>query len=215
MQRMSRKHSLKIQFRLSVAGAGRSCWDWWQFRSCLQLSAQLLSDVRSGGYNKPNLDESDRLKYWLMKSEPDVFGIADLERDRTTIWDGVRNYQARNFLKSMQAGDLAFFYHSNTNPPGIVGLMQVVEAEVVDPSQFDPDGEYYDPKSTAIAPRWHTVKVEFVCTFDAQITLARLRELFTPEQLLVVKQGNRLSVIPILDRIAAQILQISKDVMTS
>jgi predicted RNA-binding protein with PUA-like domain len=141
-----------------------------------------------------------------MKSEPQVFGIADLERERTTIWDGVRNYQARNFLKSMQVGDLAFFYHSNTKLPGIVGLMQIIGSEVVDPSQFDPSGEYYDPKSTAIAPRWHTVKVEFVRTFSHSITLANLRELFTPEELLVVKQGNRLSVMPIADRVAEQIL---------
>jgi predicted RNA-binding protein with PUA-like domain len=142
-----------------------------------------------------------------MKSEPDVYGIADLDRDRFTIWDGVRNYQARNFLKSMQVGDLALFYHSNTNPPGIVGLMQIVESQVVDPSQFDLDGEYYDPKSTLAAPRWHTVKVEFVRAFDRQITLAQLRDRFTPEELLVVKQGNRLSVMPILDRVATQILE--------
>jgi predicted RNA-binding protein with PUA-like domain len=149
------------------------------------------------------------LNYWLMKSEPDVFGIADLQRDRFTIWDGVRNYQARNFLKSMQVGDLAFFYHSNTNPPGIVGLMEIVAAQVVDPSQFDPDGEYYDPKSTAAAPRWHTVKVEFVRSFDTQITLATLKEQFTPDRLLVVKQGNRLSVMPILDRVAEEILALA------
>jgi predicted RNA-binding protein with PUA-like domain len=142
-----------------------------------------------------------------MKSEPDVYGIADLDRDRFTIWDGVRNYQARNFLKSMQVGDLALFYHSNTNPPGIVGLMQIVESQVVDPSQFDLDGEYYDPKSTLAAPRWHTVKVEFVRAFDRQITLAQLRDRFTPEELLVVKQGSRLSVMPILDRVATQILE--------
>lgn len=145
-----------------------------------------------------------------MKSEPDVFGISDLERDRVTIWDGVRNYQARNFLKSMQVGDLAFFYHSNTKPPGIVGLMQIVAAQVVDPSQFDPAGDYYDPKSTSLAPRWHTVKVEFVRTFSTAMTLATLRELFTPEQLLVIKQGNRLSIMPILDRVAAQILQLAE-----
>ncbi len=142
-----------------------------------------------------------------MKSEPDVYGIADLDRDRFTIWDGVRNYQARNFLQSMQVGDLAFFYHSNTNPPGIVGLMQIVEAQVIDPSQFDLDGEYYDPKSTLAAPRWHTVKVEFVRAFDRQITLSQLRDRFTAEELLVVKQGNRLSVMPILDRVATQILE--------
>lgn len=141
-----------------------------------------------------------------MKSEPDVYGIADLERDRTTIWDGVRNYQARNFLKSMEVGDLAFFYHSNTKPPGIVGLMKIIESQVVDPSQFDLDSDYYDPKSTQTAPRWHTVKLEFVSTFDRQIDLNELRDRFTPEELLVVKQGNRLSVMPILDNIAERIL---------
>jgi predicted RNA-binding protein with PUA-like domain len=144
-----------------------------------------------------------------MKSEPDVYGISDLERDRTTIWDGVRNYQARNFLKSMQVGDLAFFYHSNTQPPGIIGLVQIVESQVVDPSQFDPTGEYYDPRSTTAAPRWHTVKVEFVRTFAATIALATLRDRFTPEQLLVVKQGNRLSVMPIENRVAAAILEMT------
>ncbi len=150
------------------------------------------------------------MNYWLMKSEPDVYGIAELERDRVTIWDGVRNYQARNFLKSMVVGDLAFFYHSNTSPPGIVGLMQVVESQVVDPSQFDSTGEYFDPKSTPDAPRWHTVKVEFVRIFSTQLTLTNLRAQFTPEQLLVVKQGNRLSVLPIGEDIANQILQLVK-----
>jgi predicted RNA-binding protein with PUA-like domain len=141
-----------------------------------------------------------------MKSEPDVYGIADLERDQTTIWDGVRNYQARNFLKSMEVGDLAFFYHSNTKPPGIVGLMKIVESQVVDPSQFDLASDYYDPKSTQMAPRWHTVKLEFVNTFEQQIDLTELRDRVTPEELLVVKQGNRLSVMPILEDIADRIL---------
>lgn len=145
-----------------------------------------------------------------MKSEPDVYGIADLECDRTTIWDGVRNYQARNFLKSMEVGDLAFFYHSNTKPPGIVGLMKIIESQVVDPSQFDLDSDYYDPKSTQLAPRWHTVKLEFVRTFDRQIDLTELRDRFTPEELLVVKQGNRLSVMPILKNTAEKILELTE-----
>jgi predicted RNA-binding protein with PUA-like domain len=144
-----------------------------------------------------------------MKSEPAVYGITDLEQGKFTIWDGVRNYQARNFLKSMTVGDLAFFYHSNTKPPGIVGLMKVIESQVVDPSQFDIDSDYYDPKSTQIAPRWQTIKVEFVQRFDRQIELNELRQRFTPEELLVVKQGSRLSVMPILDRVAEQILQMS------
>ena len=143
-----------------------------------------------------------------MKSEPDVYGIATLELDRTTIWDGVRNYQARNFLKSMEVGDLAFFYHSNTKSPGIVGLMKIIESQVVDPSQFDLDSDYYDRKSTQVAPRWHTVKLEFVRAFDRQIDLTELRDRFTPEELLVVKQGNRLSVMPILEDVADRILQI-------
>jgi predicted RNA-binding protein with PUA-like domain len=151
------------------------------------------------------------LNYWLLKSEPDVYGIDHLELDRMTIWDGVRNYQARNFLKSMEVGDLAFFYHSNTKPPGIVGLMQIVESQVIDPSQFDPDSEYYDPKSTPIAPRWHTVKVEFVRAFASKIDLETLRDRFTPAELLVVKQGNRLSVIPIDHQVAEQILQMTED----
>jgi predicted RNA-binding protein with PUA-like domain len=146
-----------------------------------------------------------------MKSEPDVYGINDLERDLTTIWDGVRNYQARNFLKSMAVGDLAFFYHSNTKPPGIVGLMQIIAAQVVDPSQFDPDSDYYDPKSTQASPRWHTVKLEFIRSFDRQLDLTELRDQFTPADLLVVKQGNRLSVMPIATNIAEQLLLLAEE----
>jgi predicted RNA-binding protein with PUA-like domain len=148
------------------------------------------------------------MSYWLMKSEPDVFGIDRLQRERTTLWDGVRNYQARNFLKSMQVGDRAFFYHSNTNPPGIVGLMEITESMVVDPSQFDGDGEYFDPKATLENPRWHTVRVKYVQTFGRALHLSELREAFTPEELLVVKQGNRLSVLPVLNEVADRILQM-------
>jgi predicted RNA-binding protein with PUA-like domain len=120
----------------------------------------------------------------------------------------VRNYQARNFLKSMQVGDRAFFYHSNTNPPGIVGMMEITEAMVVDPSQFDGEGEYFDPKATVENPRWHTVKVKYVQTFDRALSLNELREAFTAEELLVVKQGNRLSVLPVLDEVANRILNL-------
>jgi predicted RNA-binding protein with PUA-like domain len=148
------------------------------------------------------------MSYWLMKSEPDVFGIDRLQHEQTTLWDGVRNYQARNFLKSMQVGDLAFFYHSNTNPPGIVGLMEITESMVVDPSQFDAAGEYFDPKATPENPRWHTVRVQYVQTFDRALSLSELREAFSAEELLVVKQGNRLSVLPILDEVADRILRL-------
>ena len=148
------------------------------------------------------------MNYWLIKSEPFKYSWDQFEKDKETFWDGVRNYQARNFLKSMEVGDLAFFYHSNTKPPGIVGLMKIIESQVIDPSQFDLDSDYYDRKSTQLAPRWHTVKLEFVRAFDRQIDLTELRDRFTPEELLVVRQGNRLSVMPILEDIADRILQI-------
>jgi predicted RNA-binding protein with PUA-like domain len=150
------------------------------------------------------------MKYWLMKSEPDVYGIADLKRDRSTIWDGVRNYQARNFLRSMQPGDFAFFYHSNATPPGIAGLMTIVESDLADPSQFDSNSPYYDAKSTQNAPRWQTVRVEFVEEASNFVTLEALRQEFTPDDLWVVRQGNRLSVIPVDEKIAARILKLMK-----
>ncbi len=143
------------------------------------------------------------MKYWLMKSEPDVYSINDLARDRTELWDGVRNYQARNFLKSMAVGDAAFFYHSNTNPPGIAGLMTIHEACVVDTTQFEAGHKYYDPKSTPEAPRWHTVVVAYSRKFEHYISLDQLKEQFTPEELLVVKRGNRLSIMPV-DKVAAK-----------
>ncbi|UBF24978.1 EVE domain-containing protein [Kovacikia minuta CCNUW1] len=150
------------------------------------------------------------MNYWLMKSEPDVYGIADLERDRTTIWDGVRNYQARNFLRSMQMGDLAFFYHSSATPPGIAGLMKISKPDIVDPSQFDSKSKYYDPKSPADNPRWRTVEVEFVEAFAELIPLDVLRQKFNPDELIVIRQGNRLSVTPVEPTVAKRILKQAK-----
>lgn len=146
------------------------------------------------------------MNYWLMKSEPEAYSITDLERDRETTWDGVRNYQARNYLKSMQPGDFAFFYHSNTVPPEIVGLMQIV-TNLVDPTQFDASSKYYDAKSMLEAPRWHTVQVAFVEKFSQVLTLEQLRQEFNPDDLWVVRQGNRLSVMPVPESIAQQILK--------
>lgn len=152
------------------------------------------------------------MAYWLMKSEPDVYSIDDLKRDQTEIWDGVRNYQARNFLTSMALGDLAFFYHSNTKPPGIVGLMEIVATNVVDPSQFDPSSKYYDAKSIPDQPRWHTVTVGYKETFPTGITLDQLKQTFTPEDLWVVRRGNRLSVMPVADGVAAKLLKLARQV---
>jgi predicted RNA-binding protein with PUA-like domain len=146
------------------------------------------------------------MAYWLMKSEPDVYSITDLHRDGQTIWEGVRNYQARNFLRQMRQGDLAFFYHSNTTSLGIVGLMEVVEGDIVDPTQFDVDSPYYDPKATLDSPRWFTVKVKFVEEFTEIITLEALKQKFNADELLVVRKGNRLSVIPVAEKVAERIL---------
>ncbi len=146
------------------------------------------------------------MNYWLMKSEPEVYSIDNLKKEGQTLWDGVRNYQARNFMRTMAIGDSVFFYHSNTKTPGIVGLMEVIENNVIDPTQFDPQSDYYDPKSSSENPRWQTVKVKFVRAFPQIISLDKLKETFRPEELLVVKKGNRLSVMPIATNIAEKIL---------
>lgn len=149
------------------------------------------------------------MNYWLMKSEPSIHSIWDLQREGQTLWDGVRNYQARNYLKAMQPGDRAFFYHSNAEPPGIAGLMEILETHVVDPSQFDPTSPYYDPKSTPADPRWYTVRVQFLAAFERVIPLAKLRATFTPEELEVVRRGTRLSVIPVAAEVAERLLSLA------
>ncbi len=149
------------------------------------------------------------MAYWLMKSEPKTYSIDDLERDSNTIWDGVRNYQARNLLMEMQPGDQAFFYHSNTKPPGIVGLAEIIEPKVVDPTQFESDSEYYDPKSMPEDPRWLTVRVQFKAKCSTTIELTQLRAHFTPEDLWILRRGNRLSVVPVEERVAHRILDLA------
>jgi predicted RNA-binding protein with PUA-like domain len=108
----------------------------------------------------------------------------------------------------MQVGDVAFFYHSNTKPPGIAGLMRIIAAQVVDPTQFETDSKYYDPKSTPEAPRWQTVTVEFMEAFETLIPLERLKQAFQPEELALVRKGNRLSVMPVEERVADRILAL-------
>ena len=142
------------------------------------------------------------MKHWLMKSEPDVFGIDDLARapKRTTAWEGVRNYQARNMLRDdVSKGDLAFFYHSSCEVPGIAGIVQVVREAYPDPTQFDRASEYYDPASTREAPRWVCVDVRFERRIEPVITLAELREHASGplREMVILKRGNRLSVTPV------------------
>jgi predicted RNA-binding protein with PUA-like domain len=148
------------------------------------------------------------MAYWLMKSEPDVYGIQHLQQEGTTLWDGIRNYQARNFMRSMAIGDRAFFYHSNAKPPGIVGLMEVVETGITDPSQFDPTNKYFDPKSSREKPRWDCVRLRHVGTFGELLSLDALREQFSVEELAVVRNGNRLSILPVPEASAQRLFEL-------
>ncbi len=139
------------------------------------------------------------MNYWLLKSEPTSFSInklSSLPRQKD-IWDGVRNYQARNFLKQMEVGDLAFFYHSSCDIPGIAGLVKITRANVVDPTQFDPQSDYYDPKSTPDNPRWITVEVQFVKKINPILSLTALKNIKKLHDWALLKQGNRLSVLPV------------------
>ncbi|KGG13452.1 MULTISPECIES: EVE domain-containing protein [Prochlorococcus] len=146
--------------------------------------------------------------YWLMKSEPDAYSIQNLKEERETLWDGIRNYQARNFMRKMKAGDIAFFYHSNCKPPGIVGLMEVTKIKLIDPTQFDKSSKYFDPKSSPENPRWDCVKLKYSCTFNEKLTLKEIGERFSSEEILLVRKGNRLSIMPVEKQIAKKLLKL-------
>jgi len=138
------------------------------------------------------------MAYWLMKSEPSVYGIDDLARDRRTTWDGVRNYQVRNMMRDqMRPGDEAFFYHSSCAEPGIVGIMAIVAPARPDATQFEAASGYCDPKSSPAAPRWLTVEVEFRRRLARVIGLDELRGVKSLAGLPVLRRGNRLSVTPV------------------
>ena len=149
--------------------------------------------------NEPN--------YWLMKSEPEAYSIDSLKKDVVTLWDGIRNYQARNFMRKMAIGDKVFFYHSNCKPPAIVGLMEVIDLNIVDPTQFEKNSKYFDPKSNPENPRWDCVKVRYLFKSKKSLSLPELKILFNKDEILVVKKGNRLSIIPIRNDIAKIILE--------
>ena len=138
-------------------------------------------------------------RHWLMKSEPDEFSIDDLAKapKRTTAWFGVRNYQARNFMRDeMRLGDLAFFYHSSCPEPGIAGIVEVSRLAYPDATQFDPNGGYYDAKSTRDAPRWFNVEVKLVRKTPL-VTLPELRAARGLEDMVILRRGNRLSITPV------------------
>jgi predicted RNA-binding protein with PUA-like domain len=137
------------------------------------------------------------MKLWLMKSEPDVYSIDDLERDGSECWEGVRNYQARNFMREMAEGDLAIFYHSNAKPPGAAGVCRICREAYPDPTQFDRKSRYHDAKSKKDDPRWSMVDVEFVEKFTKPISLQALKDDPALEGMRVTQKGSRLSVQPV------------------
>lgn len=138
-------------------------------------------------------------KYWLMKSEPSVFSIDDLAKSplQMTCWDGVRNYQARNFMRSMALGDQVLFYHSNADPPAVVGIAEVVKTAYADPTQFNKKHQHYDPASDPSSPRWEMVDIKYVRKFSRPVTLDQLREEIRLKGMVLLQKGSRLSVQPV------------------
>ena len=142
---------------------------------------------------------ADGRHYWLMKSEPEVFSIDDLARSpkQTTSWDGVRNYQARKFMRAMKVGDQILFYHSNANPPSVVGIAEVVKTAYPDATQFDKRDSHYDPASSPDQPRWDMVDIRFVRKFLAPLSLDLLRAKPSLKGMELLRKGSRLSVQPV------------------
>lgn len=138
--------------------------------------------------------------YWLMKCEPDAFSFDDLWKatKRTTFWDGVRNYTARNFMRNdMRVGDGVLYYHSNADPPGVAGIAEVASAAAPDPTQFDPQDPHFDPKSSSDDPRWSGVDVRAVEKLGSFVPLADLRAEPRLAEMAVLQRGNRLSITPV------------------
>ena len=151
------------------------------------------------------------MKYWLMKTEPDAFSIDHLKKAKREPWSGVRNYQARNFMRQMQVGDLVFFYHSSTAVPGIAGLAKVASAPYPDPTQFDRKSHYFDPKATREQPRWEMVDVKFEKKFRNVLALTTLKENEDRlEGLVVLQRGSRLSVQPVTAPQARELLKLAE-----
>lgn len=141
------------------------------------------------------------MRYWLLKTEPSVFGIHDLNKcpKKTDLWDGIRNYQARNFIRDlMQPGDQAFLYHSRVQEPGIVGICNIISQGYPDPSALNPKHSYFDPKSVGLdAPRWYAMDVQLIQIFPKNISLYTLKKQPELKNMIVLRKGNRLSISPV------------------
>ncbi len=150
-------------------------------------------------------------RYWLMKSEPRVFSIDDLAQSpkQTTCWDGVRNYQARNFMRAMAAGDQVLFYHSNAEPPAVVGVVEVVLTAYPDETQFDTTSHHYDPASVLSVPRWDMVDIQYRQTFKTSLSLDRLRQEPKLKGMVLLQRGSRLSVQPVTEAEWAVVLKLA------
>lgn len=141
------------------------------------------------------------MKYWLMKSEPSTYSIENLEKDKTTMWEGVRNYQARNFMRDdMKIGDMILFYHSNANPSGIAGIAEVCSKAYPDPTQFDPKSKYFDSKSKKENPIWFLVDIKFKQKFRKLIPLETLKQEKQLKDMVLTQKGSRLSVQPVKEK---------------
>jgi len=145
-----------------------------------------------------------------MKSEPESYGIGHLKKDKKTAWTGVRNFQARNFMREMQIGDQVLFYHSNCKVPGIYGIAKVVSAPYPDPTQFDPKSRYYEPRATKEKPVWDLVDIAFVKEFKEPVTLSDLRADQKFKAMLILQPGSRLSVTPMSSEHYSRISQIAR-----
>lgn len=149
-------------------------------------------------------------RHWLFKSEPDVYSIDDLERDGSTPWEGVRNYQARNFMRDdMRVGDGVLFYHSRAKPMAIVGLAEVAKEAYPDAAQFDPDSPYHDPKASPDDPPWVRVDVKFVAKLARPLTLDELKSDDQLDGMLLLRRGQRLSIQPVEERHWRRVLELA------
>lgn len=148
------------------------------------------------------------MSFWLVKTEPDVYSIDDLKRDKVTHWHGVRNYQARNFLRAMKKGEEVLVYHSNAEPPGIVGIATVAREAYPDPSQFEKKSEYFDPKASKENPRWFCPELKFKRKFKQIIPLDELRKIPALKGMVLLQRGSRLSVQPVSEKEWAVIVEL-------